>query len=430
MGGWLLLTIGVCAQASGATESATGAGSSPEVPDWVRRVQVGGYVQVDTLFFGQDDRSRAQLDDIEDAVNFRRARVILSGPVSERVDYRFGLDFGGPGRPSFLDARIDIGLVGTSAADPVEPLFDTRDSESIGDDFLLLRLGRFKQPQGLSALAGSGDLMFLERATPTAFIAFRQTGVSLWGSALDRHVTYGVSGYRFAGDVFGDVDGDTGYGASGRLTTLFELGPDTADTILHLGGHLATETFQDRTDGYTATPGVGFQELDFGSSGDLPVPSFLQTGEFPADRAEQIAAEAALRVGSVLVRGEAIASATARPDAPTASFFGWYGEVGWCLTGERRGYNRAFGYFGGLTPETNFLDGGPGAIELAARYDALDLTDAGLDGGVLQAQTIGLNWYWSPRLKWQANVIFSQTDRNGIDDARATIAALRMQFAY
>ena len=413
----------------------TGAGASPEIPDWIRRVQVGGYVQLDSIFFGQDDTSVQQLGDLEDAVNFRRARVILSGPVSDRIDYRFGLDFGGPGRPSFLDARIDIGLIGTSEADPVEPVLDTSERDADADDFLLARIGRFKQPQSMSELRGSGDMMFLERATPLSFVDFRQTGASLWGTLDQRHITYGISGYRFAGDVFGDVDGDVGYGASARATRLIEplrilAGDDSEDVLVHLGGHLAIQSFQDGTDRYSATPGVGFQELDFGSSGDRPVPSFLDTGEFPADRTRQGGLELAVRLGSILVESELIGTRTTRPDADDAAFWGAYGQIGWVLTGERRAYNRPFGYFGGLTPATEVLDGGLGAIELAARYDRIDLADVGPDGGTLGATTVGANWYWTERLKFQANVIWADTDRGGLEDGNTTIAALRMQFAY
>ena len=41
-------------------------------------------------------------------------------------------------------------------------------------------------------------------------------------------------------------------------------------------------------------------------------------------------------------------------------------------------------------------NGGVGALELAARYSHLDLTDSFLVGGVPDDSTVALNWYLNP----------------------------------
>ena len=112
---------------------------------------------------------------------------------------------------------------------------------------------------------------------------------------------------------------------------------------------------------------------------------------------------------------------------------GWYVEAGVTLTGERRPYNRAFGIFGGLSPDRPFLgDGpaGPGAIELLARYDALDLDDGAVAGGTIGNSSVGVNWVWTDRIKLQGNYVLNRLDRDGVSDARTQIVALRLQFSY
>jgi len=41
--------------------------------------QIGGQVQADTVYFGQDAVSRASVGDLQDAADFRRARLVLQG---------------------------------------------------------------------------------------------------------------------------------------------------------------------------------------------------------------------------------------------------------------------------------------------------------------------------------------------------------------
>jgi phosphate-selective porin OprO/OprP len=92
-------------------------------------------------------------------------------------------------------------------------------------------------------------------------------------------------------------------------------------------------------------------------------------------------------------------------------FQGGYVEVLYFLTGESRNYNPKLAAFDRVIPYENFFlprgeDGrhfGTGAWELGVRYGWIDLTNRGIQGGILQDVTLGLNWYLTPNAKMQWN---------------------------
>src|SRR3546814_16579058 len=83
--------------------------------------------------------------------------------------------------------------------------------------------------------------------------------------------------------------------------------------------------------------------------------------------------------------------------------------------GVRRGYKD--GAFDRLKPSRPITEGGIGAIELNARYDHLDLNDAGLVGGRQQAALLSLVWAPIDFVRLTANY-----GKLWIDDARVAPA--------
>ncbi len=54
------------------------------------------------------------------------------------------------------------------------------------------------------------------------------------------------------------------------------------------------------------------------------------------------------------------------------------------------------------------------------RYNYLDLNDQGLNGGLLNGYTTGLNWFWNPNMKMQFN--YNITDRNVVNNINPAFA--------
>ena len=54
---------------------------------------------------------------------------------------------------------------------------------------------------------------------------------------------------------------------------------------------------------------------------------------------------------------------------------------------------------------------------MVARYNALDLNDNGINGGMLDSFTLGVNWFWNPNMKVQVNYILERRNQPGVDPA-------------
>ena len=64
-----------------------------------------------------------------------------------------------------------------------------------------------------------------------------------------------------------------------------------------------------------------------------------------------------------------------------------------------------------MKPSENFDgEGGLGALELVARYSSTDLEDGMLDGGTLDAISLGMNWYLNPNSRVMFNFVRSDGD--------------------
>jgi phosphate-selective porin OprO/OprP len=105
---------------------------------------------------------------------------------------------------------------------------------------------------------------------------------------------------------------------------------------------------------------------------------------------------------------------------PRGKYFaqGWYVEVMYFLTGDHRTFRVNQPAFDRVSVnEKAFATNGPlgsifgtGAWEIGARYDWLDLTNNGINGGIAHAYTVGVNWHWNENMKVQWNYIVMTRD--------------------
>ena len=68
-----------------------------------------------------------------------------------------------------------------------------------------------------------------------------------------------------------------------------------------------------------------------------------------------------------------------------------------------------------------------GALELAARYSSMDLSEA--NGGILNDITLGLNWYLNPSTRIMFNYVMGVADVNS-EDINENTLQMRMQIDF
>lgn len=124
------------------------------------------------------------------------------------------------------------------------------------------------------------------------------------------------------------------------------------------------------------------------------------------DTAWTVGLQTAGVLGPFSVQAEYLRTDLDRSKRSDPTFSGWYAEGSYFLTGESRRYSVKRGGFGRVRPKRWF-----GAWQLAARYSAVDLENAGIDGGEEHDVTLGLNWYIDRNFRVMFNAVFADADR-------------------
>jgi phosphate-selective porin OprO/OprP len=183
--------------------------------------------------------------------------------------------------------------------------------------------------------------------------------------------------------------------------------PKLGDVQLHLGGSMHLRDL-----GNPAAT-VRYRTRPFAHTTDVRL---IDTGELDAKGERGMGLEAAVIAGPFHAAGEGYWQTVRRRGSVDPTYFGGYAEVGMVLTpGDRRGYKD--GAFDRLKPSKSITEGGIGAIEINARYDHLDLNDAGLIGGRQQTALLSLVWAPIDFVRLTANY-----GKLWIDDARVATA--------
>ncbi|MEM7476812.1 MAG: porin [Planctomycetota bacterium] len=349
------------------------------------------------FFEHPDATSPAFGTDTEDRFAFRRLRLGMNGDVFETMLYKLEVDYNNTGRPEYKD--IYLGW-----------------KELPNNQTVLL--GNQKRPLGMDHLNSSRYNVFMER--PLVVEAFnedaRRVGLAAYGYTDDElfHWRYGVYSLenttadgRFIGDSLQ-------MSANGRLSS----SPWYDESSGGRGYlHWAIAGMYARPDGDNFAGDTNANEGRFRTRGENRSDQrWLNTGRIAGISDYEIAAlEAALNIGSLQIVSEAQANWSHRDNNTDLFFHGAYVQVSYFLTGEFQPYSRKSGTIGRVKPLQNFFlvdrckggrGFGLGAVQIAARYSYLDLSDENIQGGVGSNFTAGLNWFWTAHSKVQVNYIY------------------------
>ena len=352
------------------------------------RLQIGLLVQADGRFAAEDDSEA-----INDTFALRRLRPYLRGRILRRFEFYLNPDFAG-GTLVVQDAYLD----------------------TIFSPAFRIRAGKGKHPFGMERLHSASNLLFMDRALPTALAPNRDLGIQILGD-----VSGGVFSY-LAGVMTGVADGgsadlDTNDGKD--ITARFIIRPFTRQVTNPLRGL-----------GFAVSGNTGRQ------AGAAALPSFRTTvvqqpffsyaiGATANGRRVRYSPQLFFFKGSFGGWAEYVHTelpVTRNGVSDDIEHRAWQVAASWVLTGEA-----ATDAGVGVRPRAIFdpATGHWGALQVAARVHELTVDQTAVDLGFAavgasrkaQAWTVGLNWIVSPNVKYVLNFERTVFDDNR-DDAR------------
>ncbi len=344
----------------------------------------------------------------------RRVRPILEATALQRYTLRIMPDFGN-GQTVLYDAYVEAAFL-----------------PQLG-----LRFGKFKPPVGLERLQSATNLMFVERALPTALVPNRDLGVQLQGVVGGGLLSYALGVFNGVNDGgMADTDTDNAKEVAARLFAQ-PFQASESDALRRLGF------------GVAATRGAVHGTLT-----SVSLPSYSSPGQlaFFRYRADGKATGTAIAsgdhvrlapqgwyyrgplsvLGEYVISRQAVALDTA---SATLRNRAWQVAAAYAVTGEDAGAK-------GIRPRSVFdpAKGSWGAIELTARVHQLRLDDDAFprfadptaSARSARAWAAGLNWYLNPNVKLVLDYERTRFAGGAKTGDRAPERALfsRIQFAF
>lgn len=150
-------------------------------------------------------------------------------------------------------------------------------------------------------------------------------------------------------------------------------------------------------------------------------PNFVDTGKIPASSATTLDVEALFQRRSLAFVAELLPTFVAGTPDGTLNFLGWYAGASWRSAGDARIYDKDTGSLGRVE-----LGGRPFVCELAVRFTNADLTDASVDGGVLDRASVAATFFAQHDIKLMADYGLMTLSKNGV--ARASSVTARFQW--
>ncbi|MCE5268312.1 MAG: hypothetical protein LLG00_10550 [Planctomycetaceae bacterium] len=368
-------------------------------------VTPSGRIQFDAANYTQNPTSVSQINNIPNAVGFRRARLALLGEY-EIFDYVIEMDFANRSALSAIDTKNQ-----STAFKDV--FIQIRDLPWLG----VVRVGHFKECFGLEDLTSDNYTTFMERSLNDegAFCPGRNNGIMAYNWSESQRSTWAIGAFTnqtgydqpplFQYDHWG-VD------MAARVTYLpWYDEASNGRGLLHTGLDYAYRSAPDNTMLFSTKPESGFAN------------SIISLNMTDVNQWQVADAESALVYGPLSLQSEFFGATVNHTNGLNNNLYGCYAFVSYFLTGENRPYNRKLGVFDRVRPFENFFrvrtsDGdvatGIGAWEVAYRFSYIDaLDDLAVKGaGHAADHTIGLNWYMNPFTKLMFNYVHSQDTYN------------------
>ena len=329
--------------------------------------RLGAGVLVDYAGYSQDAASKEQMD-LQSGWKLRDSRFVISGRLKtkRRITYQAGIMYDG-----YIDEWF-VRQTGFMIAVP----------ELWGHFWI----GRMKEGPSLNRVMTGYDGWTNERFTfSDAAIPLLADGFKWLGYLPNRHLIWNVG-------VFGDqLSKNESFSyfhqaIAGRIAFV-PMVSDSVGQLIHLGMSFQFGKPEDDTLRLKSKPEAS------------DAPNFIDTGKFYSTSTNLLGFEAYYRPGSWLFGTEYYWEKAHSPAHGNPLFHGGDISATLLVTGETRSYNTVGGYFRQVSPKRSVFEGGPGAVELVARFSYSDLDDGDIEGGKFWRFTPMVNWHLADYLR-------------------------------
>jgi len=327
-----------------------------------KEVKFGGRIMYDMAAWGAEEFNYTGSE-------FRRVRLYSSGEMYGAVKYKLQLDFSG-GNISFKDVWIELNKL---------PLNGN------------IRVGHFKEPLRLEALTSSKYITFMERGLPIAMSPERNTGV-MYHTNISEKLSLQSGVFRKSDDFGNDKTANNNISITSRATF---LAINDENKLLHLGIAHSKRKNNNKTYSFSSRA-----ENHLGNK-------LISVSKEQVNHVNIFSGEMSYVNGPISLQAEVLQTTiNAIPEIERSfiinhEIMSYYGQVSYFITGEKRSYKSSLSGFGRLNPKNNYGENGWGALELAARFSAIETQK----NGSLEDITIGLNWYLNPNTRIMFNYV-------------------------
>jgi phosphate-selective porin OprO and OprP len=360
--------------------------------------RAGMGVLLEIASFAQDDVSKKQIAMLP-AQRLRDFRFVLGGSfpsLSRKVTWQAGIMYDGPSHAWLMRQT------GLMIAVP----------KLQGNLFI----GRSKEGFSLNKVMVGYDGWTMERSTMSdATIPILADGFK-WLGYTPKHGFLWNFGYY--NDWLSHVQNFSTYHNQTVLRVVWlPIHSDLQRAVLHLGVNLRN-----------GSPEQG--QIQFRSRPEaFPAPYFVDTGKFAATNTKMAGYEAYYRKGPFLVGSEYWWVGVTSPSKHDPTIHGGDFVATWCITGETRVYNTVQGAFREVIPKRPVFSGGPGAVELVARFSDINLDSKLISGGKFKRFTPMVNWYLTDYLRIEAAYGVGRLDRFNLKGTTQFFQT-RLQFEF
>jgi phosphate-selective porin OprO/OprP len=356
-----------------------------ETPDKKFNLKMGGRVHADMRLYnnGHPENNEFLLN---------RARIYLAGTLYKYLDFKVEADFG-KGESELRDGFINVNYV----------------------SYAQVKMGQYKVPFGLERLTSSNHIDFVERSLPIDNLTpDRDLGIMVHGAYAPFGLSYGLGIFNGARANERETDDHKDVALRVGASPFHAKGPFLIKG-LHLGFSTTygeqEMTFPDDKDSF-------WNKGKLETAGDTKFFEFANGVTHDGTR-KRLGTELAWILGPMTLKGEWMRVDLKDLKNPVGerhdlSMKGGYVSLSYFLTGEEQQFDVSQAIFKRIKPKRIFdpSKGLWGAIQLAGRYEYLDLSDGFFDHGYANSTrytdgakggTFGINWYLNEMVRIMLN---------------------------